>query len=181
MTKYVTPMEWLRQVITRVTEHDPLVVHEQTSLAQGRYVVSLSINSAGTREQIRGETVVIHVDSISAQQPHVAACDAVRKALIQIENQTNHVIPDYSYFKIKAFQNGEVDVTQMPKQISPAYESNIVRLLHFIRYFKILVCNYCYYMSTNFFIAYCLTYLRTHSTIASCTLMLVCMKFYVKY
>ena len=86
MIKYVTPMEWLRQVITCVTEHAPLVVHEQTSLAQERYIVFLSINYAGTREQILGENVVIHVNSISAQQPHVVACDAVTKALIQIEN-----------------------------------------------------------------------------------------------
>ena len=96
---------------------------------------------------------------------HHNACDAVRKALVQIENHTNHVILDYSYFKIKAFQNSEVDVTQMPKQISPSYESNIVHLLHFIRYFKILVCNYCDYMSINFY--WLLFDLKTHSTIAS--------------
>ena len=67
-------------------------------------MVSLAINFTGMREQTRGETIIIHVNSIVAQQSHVAACDAVRKALIQIEGQTRHVLPDYSYFKIKVLQ-----------------------------------------------------------------------------
>jgi hypothetical protein len=122
----LSPIEWFKHVINGVTRQDPMAVHSQTDLISGSYVVSLAINTAGLREQRTGETVMIHVNSITAQQPHVAACDAVRKALIQIEGETQHVIPDYSYWKIKAYQNGIPDVTQMPKQISPTYQSPIV-------------------------------------------------------
>ena len=122
----VSPIEWLRQVIINVTEQAPMVVHEQTSPTEGRYVVSLSINTAGIREQRLGQTIIIHVNSTAAQQPHVAACSVVRQALIQIERQINHVFPHYSYFKIKEFKCNKPDVTQMPKRISPAYQLPIV-------------------------------------------------------
>ena len=90
-------MEWLDQVIYNVTKQAPMVVHSQASPMRESYVVSLAINCAGMREQVLDETVNIHVTSIAAQQPHVAAADAVSKALIEIEHQTRHVFPDYSY------------------------------------------------------------------------------------
>ena len=89
-------------------------------------MVSLAINCAGMREQVLGETVNIHVNSIAAQQPHVATADVVRKALIEIERQTRHVFSDYSYRKIKALEHNILYVTEMPKWISPSYESPIV-------------------------------------------------------
>jgi hypothetical protein len=79
------------------------------------------------REHRHGDTIVIHVNSSIVVLPHIAAVDAVRKALIQIEAQTRHVSPDYSYFKIKALEHNNLLVTEMPKRISLSYELPIVR------------------------------------------------------
>ena len=111
-------MQWLERVVYSVTGQARMVSHEQTTSSRERFIVSLSINAAGMREQTLGDTVIIHVNSFAALQPHVAASDAVRKALIEIEAQTRHVIPDYSYFKIKALEHNNMAVTEMPKQIS---------------------------------------------------------------
>ena len=115
--KLVSPTQWLERVIYGVTEEAPMVVHEQTTPSRGSCIVSLSINDVGMREQRRGETVIIHVNSFTTMQPHVAASDAVRKTLIEIEAQTRHVISDYSYWKIKALQHNNLPVTEMPKRI----------------------------------------------------------------
>ena len=122
----LSPIEWLKNVIHNVTGQEPMVVHTQASPTAGSYIISLAIDSAGMREQITGERVIVHVNSIIAEQSHVAACDAVRKALAQIERQTNHIFPDYSYWKIIAFENDVQDVRQMPKSIAPVYQSPIV-------------------------------------------------------
>ena len=124
--KLVSPMQWLERVIYYVTGQAPMVRYEQTTSSRGRFIVSLSINIAGMREQTLGDTVIIHVNSFAVILSHVAASDAVRKALIEIEVQTRHVFPDYSYFKIKALEHNNMAVTEMPKRISPSYTSSIV-------------------------------------------------------
>ncbi|WP_154646691.1 hypothetical protein [Bifidobacterium breve] len=123
--KFISPIQWLQQVIFGATRQAPMVNYQENTPRRGSYTVSLSINAAGMREEIRGETVIIHVNSSIMPHPRVAAADAVRKCLIQIEAETRHAFPDYSYFKIKAFQQN-LPVTEMPKRISPSYESPIV-------------------------------------------------------
>jgi hypothetical protein len=107
------------------TEQAPLVKHEQETPSRGSYIISLSINVAGMREQRRGDTIVIHANSSIALLPCIATVDAMRKALIQIEAQTRHVFLDYSYFKITALQHN-LPVIEMPKRIPPSYQSSIV-------------------------------------------------------
>jgi glycerol-3-phosphate O-acyltransferase len=74
------------------------------------------------REQRRGDTIVIHVNSSTVVLPRIVAADAVRHALIQTEAETRYVFVDYSYFKIKALQHN-LPITEMPKRISPSYQS----------------------------------------------------------
>ena len=52
-------------------------------------------------DEIHGDTVNIHVNSKAYAQPQVAALDAVRQAITQLEIQTGRVFPDYHYFKLK--------------------------------------------------------------------------------
>lgn len=104
-----------------------MVVNERTSRRRGRVVISVSLEEGGIRDPDRGERVVIHVNSRPWEQAYVAAAEAVREALQQLESQTGHIFPDYKYFKWKALaENDQPDVTQMPKRVSPAYESEFV-------------------------------------------------------
>jgi hypothetical protein len=80
-----SPIQWLERVIYGATEQAPIVVYEQATPSHGSYMVSLSINDAGIREQRHGDTIVIHVNYSTVLQPHIAIVDVVRKALIQIE------------------------------------------------------------------------------------------------
>jgi len=100
-----------------------MVVRERSGINRGRYTVSLAIEARALRDPRRGENFIFHVQSGPFTQEFVAARDAVRKALLQVENHTRHYFPDYSFFKLKALEMNEPDVTQMPKRISPAYES----------------------------------------------------------
>jgi hypothetical protein len=52
--------------------------------SRGSYIVSLSINIAGMREQRCGDTIVIHVNSSTIVLTRIVVVDAVSKALIQI-------------------------------------------------------------------------------------------------
>jgi hypothetical protein len=81
-----------------------MVVYEQETPSHGSYIVSLSVNVAGMREQISGDTIVIHVNYSTVVLSHVVTADAVRKALIQIE----------------ALQT-TCPLLKMPKRISPSY------------------------------------------------------------
>ncbi|WP_154646689.1 hypothetical protein [Bifidobacterium breve] len=102
--KWISPNEWLEQVIYGWTGQAPMVHYQQNTPSRGSYIVSLTINAAGMREQVLGDRIIIHVNSAAHVQARVAAADAVRKALFQIERETRHVYPGYSYFKIKALQ-----------------------------------------------------------------------------
>jgi hypothetical protein len=75
----------------------------------------------GMREQQRGDTIVIHVNSSTVVLPRITTTDAVWNALIQIEAEIRHAFLDYSYFKIKVLQHN-LPITEMPKQISPSYQ-----------------------------------------------------------
>jgi hypothetical protein len=100
-----SPIQWLQLVIYGATKQAPMVVYEQATPSRGSYIVSLSTNAAGIREQRCGDTIVIHVNFSTAVVPHIAAADVVTKALIQIDAQTRHVFLDYSCVKIKALQH----------------------------------------------------------------------------
>ena len=90
-------------------------------------MISVSLEEGGFRDPERGERVVIHVNSRPREQAYVAAAEAVREALQQLESETRHIFPDYNYLKWKALEeNDRPDVTQMPKRVSPAYESEFV-------------------------------------------------------
>ena len=117
----INPITWLKDA--NIGQSSPLVLRENVTENTGRVMISISIQQNATRDPNPGDMVIIHVHSGAWQQDHVASCDAVRQALAQIESQTGHVFPDYSYFKLKALETGEPDVTQMPKRISPSYES----------------------------------------------------------
>jgi hypothetical protein len=139
-----SPIQWLERVICGGTEQAPMVVYEQATLSHGSYIVSLSTNVAGMREQRRGDTIVIYVYSSTVMLPRIVAANVVRKALIQIEPQTRHVFLDYSYFKIKALQHNKLPVTEMPKWISPSYE-------------LLIVCNY------NLLVIFCICFYELYN------------------
>jgi hypothetical protein len=120
-----SPIQWLQRVIYAATEQAQMVNYEEATLTHGRYIVSLSINVASMWEQRRGDTIVIDINSSTVVLPCIAAADAARKALIQIEAETRHVFPDYNSFKIKALQHN-LPVTEIPKRTSPSYQSPIV-------------------------------------------------------
>jgi len=103
-----------------------MVIRERSGINRGRYTVSLSIEASALRDPNPSENVIFHVHSGPYHQEFVAARDAVRKALVQVQSHTRHYFPDYSFFKLKALEMNETDVTQMPKRISPAYESEYV-------------------------------------------------------
>jgi hypothetical protein len=121
----------LQPVIYGVTKQAPMVVYEQATPSRGSYIVSLSTNAAGIREQRCGDTIVIHVNFSTAVVPHIAAADVVTKALIQIDAQTRHVFLDYSYVKIKALQHNNLPITEMPllKWLN-GYHHHMHRLLY---------------------------------------------------
>ncbi|CAO2142518.1 unnamed protein product [Urochloa humidicola] len=118
-------MQWFREVITTISGSCPLVVREQNGMVPGGYVVSLQIESGGRRAQNPGDRFVFHVRSGAYEQEYVAARDAVRKALRKVESHTGHCFPDYSFFKVKAIERNEADITEMPKMIYSDYESEI--------------------------------------------------------
>ena len=65
--------------------------------------------------------MLIHGNSKAYQQAHVAAVDAVRQVVTQLESETEHVFPDYHYFKLKALDENEPDFKLMPKRIAPNF------------------------------------------------------------
>ena len=119
-------MQWFKDVVTHIGASRPMVVRENTGIYAGSYVVSLAVEDRALRDPNPSQTVVLHVQSGPFQQEFVAARDAVRKALVQLQLHTGHIFSDYSFFKLRALEQNEPDVRQMPKRISPAYESPYV-------------------------------------------------------
>lgn len=56
--KLVSPIQWLARLIYGMTKHAPMVAHEQTTPLHESYIIFLSINATGMREQRRGETII---------------------------------------------------------------------------------------------------------------------------
>lgn len=119
--QYIDAIEWLKQVIITTANSCPMAVRERTSTRAGRFVISLAIEEGPLSSRNRGDRVMVHVRSKSFNQEYVAARQAVRMALREIEHYTRHMFPDYHYFKLKALEANEPDVRHMPKRISPQF------------------------------------------------------------
>ena len=118
-------------------------------------MVSIALQECALRDPNPGDTVIFHVQSAAYMQEDVAARDAVRKALEQLEIHTNHCIPDYSFLKMKSLQLNEPDVTQVPKRMWPLYESEFVS--YYILDFLLQLMPFVTYVFISFYI--CLVYI----------------------
>ena len=77
------------------------------------------------------ESIYIVVSSIQSLEIHVAQKNVVAAVLQEIEDQVGYILPNYSYFKLKMFEQNVKDVASMTISLSWLHALDMVGAMNF--------------------------------------------------